>query len=291
MIQTGRILKGVGGQYWVQAGEALGVYKPRGVFRAQDIKPMVGDRVNVDTELNRLEEILPRANSLVRPAVANLDMLAIVIAARDPDPDLLMADKLILAAKMMDIIPILVLNKCDMSMDTEISAIEKQYAKSGIPFYPVSARSGAGLAGLIEEMGKGTLALAGQSGVGKSSLVNALAGEALMDIGDLSQKIARGKHTTRHVELIELKEDLYLVDTPGFSLLELNTIDAGQVRSFMDEYAPYEGQCRFAGCLHDHEPGCAVKAAIEAGDLDKDRHDRYKIILDEIKVREESRWK
>jgi ribosome biogenesis GTPase len=112
-----------------------------------------------------------------------------------------------------------------------------------------------------------------------------------MDIGDLSQKLARGKHTTRHVELIELREDLYLVDTPGFSLIELDTIIAVEVRSFMGEYAPYEGQCRFNGCLHSHEPGCAVKAAIEAGELDKDRHERYKTILDEIKVREENKWK
>ena len=226
MIQTGRILKGVGGQYWVRTGETSGVYKPRGVFRAQDIKPLVGDRVKVDTELNRLEEILPRTNSLIRPPVANIDMLAVVIAGKDPSPDLLMVDKLILAARMMDIAPMLVLNKSDTVSTDEISGVQEQYARSGIPFYPVSARTKEGLIDLIGGTSPGTLALAGQSGVGKSSLVNALAGEALMDIGDLSQKLARGKHTTRHVELIELKEDLYLVDTPGFSLIDLNTITA-----------------------------------------------------------------
>lgn len=291
MIQTGRILKGVGGQYWVRTGDTVGVYKPRGVFRAQDVKPMVGDRVKVDTELKRLEEVLPRTNSLVRPAVANLDILAVVIAVRDPAPDLLMVDKLILAARMMDIAPMLILNKSDTTEAEAVSGIEAQYRKSGIPFYAVSARTGAGLAGLIKGMGQGTLALAGQSGVGKSSLVNALAGEALMDIGSLSQKLARGRHTTRHVELIELKEDLYLVDTPGFSLIQLATITADQLCSHMVEYAPYEGQCRFAGCLHDHEPGCAVKAAVEKGDLNKARHERYKIILDEIREREENKWK
>ena len=291
MIQTGRILKGVGGQYWVQTGDTVEVYKPRGVFRAQDIKPMVGDLVKVETDLMRLEEILPRANSLIRPPVANLDMLAVVMAVRDPCPDLLMVDKLILAARMMDIAPMLVLNKSDAAGTDDISDIEAQYQKSGIPFYTVSARSGEGLTDLIQGMGTGTLALAGQSGVGKSSLVNALAGEAVMDIGSLSQKLARGKHTTRHVELIELKEDLYMVDTPGFSLIQIDAISAEQVRSCMGEYAPYEGHCRFNGCLHDHEPGCAVKAAVEAGELDPHRHERYKTILDEIKVREENKWK
>ena len=291
MIQTGRILKGVGGQYWVQTGDTVEVYKPRGVFRAQDIKPMVGDLVKVETDLMRLEEILPRANSLIRPPVANLDMLAVVMAVRDPCPDLLMVDKLILAARMMDIAPMLVLNKSDAAGTDDISDIEAQYQKSGIPFYTVSARSGEGLTDLIQGMGTGTLALAGQSGGGKSSLVNALAGEAVMDIGSLSQKLARGKHTTRHVELIELKEDLYLVDTPGFSLIQLGTMTAEQVRSCMTEYLPYERQCRFNGCLHSHEPGCAVKAAVAAGEQDIDRHERYKTILNEIKVREENKWK
>jgi ribosome biogenesis GTPase len=291
MILTGRILKGVGGQYWVRAGDSVDVYKPRGVFRAKDIKPMVGDLVRVDTELHRLEEILPRTNSLVRPPVANLDMLAIVVAAKDPSPDLLMADKLILAARMMGIAPLLVLNKTDAAAPEAVSALRGQYAQSGIPFFPVSARTGAGLDSLVAGIGKGTLALSGQSGVGKSSLVNALAGTSLMDTGELSEKLARGRHTTRHVELIELKEDLYLVDTPGFSLIELDTITAEQVRSCMEEYAPYEGSCRYPGCMHLHEPGCAVKTAVTAGELDGGRHSRYAAIQNEIKVREENKWK
>jgi ribosome biogenesis GTPase len=291
MILEGRILKGVGGQYWVRTGEDVRIVKPRGVFRAQDIKPMVGDRVRVDTELNRLEEILPRTNSLTRPPVANLDMLAIMLSARDPSPDLMMADKLILAARLMDIAPVLILNKIDVSKKKDVNGIRNQYAESDIPFYPVSAKTGAGLDALIRGVGPGTLTLAGQSGVGKSSLVNALAGEALMDIGDLSQKVARGKHTTRHVELIAIRDDLFMVDTPGFSLIRLDEISAEQVISFMEAYAPYQEECRFNGCRHSHEPDCAVKAAVKDGRLDKDRHARYVAILDEIKAREENKWK
>lgn len=291
MILSGRILKGVGGQYWVETDEGVCVCRPRGVFRAQDIKPMVGDRVNVDTVLERLETILPRKNSLIRPSVANLDMLAIVIAVRDPAPDLLMADKLILAARLMGIKPFLIINKIDTAPDRDVVLLQAQYAQSPVPVYPVSAMTKAGLMEWIGGMAPGTLALAGQSGVGKSSLVNALAGEALMDTGDLSLKLSRGKHTTRHVELIRLREDLYLVDTPGFSMLQLDTISADDVISFMDEYMPYRSECRYNGCTHTHEPGCAVKVAVASGSLPTERHQRYMTILEEIKTREENKWR
>lgn len=277
----GVIVKGVGGLYYAR-GEDGGthVLRARGIFRRRHITPMVGDRVRFTPgqgeEHGWVEEILPRESQLVRPPVANVRYLVIVLAPT-PAPDYLLIDTLIAMALRQGIRPALVVNKCDLDGGT-YEAVRSDYAGLGAPLLAVSALSGQGMDGLRSLLASGVCCLAGQSGVGKSTLLCAATGLRLQT-GEISQKIHRGRHTTRHAELL-FSGEYRVLDTPGFSLLELwDGLEPIRLKEYYPEFAPYEGQCRFSPCYHLSEPGCAVLKAARAGEISQARLERYHLLL------------
>lgn len=277
----GVIVKGVGGLYYAR-GEDGGthVLRARGIFRRRHITPMVGDRVRFTPgqgeEHGWVEEILPRESQLVRPPVANVRYLVIVLAPA-PAPDYLLIDTLIAMALRQGIRPALVVNKCDLDGGT-YEAVQSDYAGLGAPLLAVSALSGQGMDGLRSLLASGVCCLAGQSGVGKSTLLCAATGLRLQT-GEISQKIHRGRHTTRHAELL-FSGEYRVLDTPGFSLLELwDGLEPIRLKEYYPEFAPYEGQCRFLPCYHLSEPGCAVLKAARAGEISRARLERYHLLL------------
>lgn len=277
----GVIVKGVGGLYYAR-GEDGGthVIRARGIFRRRHITPMVGDRVRFTPgqgeEHGWVEEILPRESQLVRPPVANVRYLVIVLAPA-PAPDYLLIDTLIAMALRQGIRPALVVNKCDLDGGT-YEAVRSDYAGLGAPLLAVSALSGQGMDGLRSLLASGVCCLAGQSGVGKSTLLCAATGLRLQT-GEISQKIHRGRHTTRHAELL-FSGEYRVLDTPGFSLLELwEGLEPIRLKEYYPEFAPYEGQCRFSPCYHLSEPGCAVLKAARAGEISQARLERYHLLL------------
>ena len=277
----GVIVKGVGGLYYAR-GEDGGthVLRARGIFRRRHITPMVGDRVRFTPgqgeEHGWVEEILPRESQLVRPPVANVRYLVIVLAPA-PAPDYLLIDTLIAMALRQGIRPALVVNKCDLDGGT-YEAVRSDYAGLGAPLLAVSALSGQGMDGLRSLLASGVCCLAGQSGVGKSTLLCAATGLRLQT-GEISQKIHRGRHTTCHAELL-FSGEYRVLDTPGFSLLELwEGLEPIRLKKYYPEFAPYEGQCRFSPCYHLSEPGCAVLKAVRAGEISQARLERYHLLL------------
>ena len=277
----GVIVKGVGGLYYAR-GEDGGthVLRARGIFRRRHITPMVGDRVRFTPgqgeEHGWVEEILPRESQLVRPTVANVRYLVIVLAPA-PAPDYLLIDTLIAMALRQGIRPALVVNKCDLDGGT-YEAVRSDYAGLGAPLLAVSALSGQGMDGLRSLLASGVCCLAGQSGVGKSTLLCAATGLRLQT-GEISQKIHRGRHTTRHAELL-FSGEYRVLDTPGFSLLELwEGLEPIRLKEYYPEFAPYEGQCRFSPCYHLSEPGCAVLKAARSGEISQARLERYHLLL------------
>lgn len=277
----GVIVKGVGGLYYAR-GEDGGthVLRARGIFRRRHITPMVGDRVRFTPgqgeEHGWVEEILPRESQLVRPPVANVRYLVIVLAPA-PAPDYLLIDTLIAMALRQGIRPALVVNKCDLDGGT-YEAVRSDYAGLGAPLLAVSALSGQGMDGLRSLLASGVCCLAGQSGVGKSTLLCAATGLRLQT-GEISQKIHRGRHTTRHAELL-FSGEYRVLDTPGFSLLELwDGLEPIRLKEYYPEFAPYEGQCRFSPCYHLSEPGCAVLKAARTGEISQARLERYHLLL------------
>ncbi len=289
-MAEGRIIKGVGGFYYVRTKDGS-VYECRakGKFRKDKITPLIGDNVVFTmpkaTSMGVVDDILPRINTLVRPAVANIDMLMIVMSAGKPEADLLMADKLILYARYSGFKAVLLINKID-SADEWFS---RQYEKSGVPIIWVSAKTGQGFSGLRKMVSGGKCAcFAGQSAVGKSSILNRLMGEDIMDTGGLSAKTDRGVHTTRHSELFITPEGGIVIDTPGFSVLQAIDIEPNELSSYYEEFCGIS--CRFAGCLHKSEPECGVRNAAGADADFRERYERYIKILNEIIQRKEKKY-
>lgn len=290
---TGSILRGIGSFYTVLADEDLQEYTLRAQkkLRHQKLTPMVGDRVRFTPgegdDDGWIEEILPRKSELIRPSVANADMLMLVVASV-PQPDMLLVDKLILRAERGGMTPAICVNKVDLGEELA-QRIAAEYAGTELRVFSVSARTGEGIGALREAMRGKVTCLAGQSAVGKSSLLNALFGLNL-ETGGLSRKTERGRHTTRRAEMMAL-DGSFVLDTPGFSLLELETdMEPQEFAGLYPEYNALAADCRFQPCLHDREPGCAVRAAVESGALGAARWARYRQLLGEVRENWKGRY-
>ncbi len=282
-MTEGQIIEGRGGLYTVSDGRDTYVLRAKKKFRRQRMTPLVGDRVlftpGTGEEHGWLEEILPRQSECLRPPVANITLLALVVAEA-PAPDWLLIDKLLLGARMQGMQALLIVNKCDLGQ-TSAETARRDYAGADLPVYPVSAAQGEGLEALRERLRGETVCFAGQSGVGKSTLLNHLLGLELQT-GEIS-RIERGKHTTRHASLITCG-DIRVMDTPGFSLLEFEQVmDPVELMEYYPEFAPYAGQCRFQPCYHGSEPGCAVTQAVAAGEISPARVERYRELLEKTR--------
>lgn len=279
-MPSGIIIKGIGGFYYVKTDEGLYECKARGIFRKEDITPLPGDRVKISImdescKTGCIDEILPREMQLVRPAVSNINQVAIVMSIKSPSPDLFLADKLLIVSQMKRVDSFLCVNKIDLDIKEEYRFMMKEYEKTGLRVIPVSTRQDIGFHEL-EEVLKGKITVfAGQSGVGKSTLINRIMNSWVMQTGELSEKIERGKHTTRHVELLELSFGGFIVDTPGFSSFELSEIGHEELEQYYPEFSQYLYSCKFTGCSHISEPGCSIKGALSNGELSLERYNRY----------------
>ena len=289
----GVILQGIGGFYTaLDDGGQLRTLRAQGKLRREQLKPKVGDRVELTPsegeEHGWITRILPRKNELTRPPVANIDVVVIVVAAATPEADLLMADRLMLNARRAGIEVQLVVNKSDLDPDAA-ERIAGQYRGAGVSPMLVCAGSGAGIGALRARLRGRVHALAGQSGAGKSTMINALYGLAL-ETGDLSRRIERGKNTTRHCQLIPVEGGGMVLDTPGFSLLDSEVFDPVELKDSWPEFAPFEGKCYFQPCYHATEPRCAVREAVAAGEIDAQRHGRYVQLLEDMKQKWRDRY-
>ncbi|MBQ9860241.1 MAG: ribosome small subunit-dependent GTPase A [Clostridia bacterium] len=281
----GIILRSIGGFYYVEAADTVYTCRARGAFRRQGLSPVAGDRVTVAVEQDdtgMVQEILPRRNVLVRPPVANLDLLVLVASVCQPRTNTLVLDKMIAVAEKKDITPIVVINKSDLGDPTELEQI---YRTTGLDCYTVSATDPDSLIPLRKRLAGQVSVFAGNSGVGKSSILNAIDPTLVLPTGEISQKLGRGRHTTRTATLYHLA-DGYIVDTPGFSSLDLEQvefIDKDELPFCFREFAAYEGTCRFAGCAHYKEPGCGVRQAVEAGEIAPSRYESYVTMYEAVK--------
>ena len=290
-MEQGRIVKGVGGFFSVLlADSSVVICKARGRFRNERVVPLVGDLAEIsmpESGYAAIDKLLPRKNALLRPPVANIDQLVIVVAASAPKPDWLLVDKLILQAAQLRVAPLLVLNKLDECDQSVVDTFLEDYSAAFSPLL-VSSKSGEGLDELSERLRERISCFAGQSAVGKSSLLNALFPELSLETGGLAKKTARGRHTTRRAELWPLLGGAVL-DTPGFSLLEIEALSQRELNESYPEFGSAPERCRFAGCRHLSEPDCAVKELLDDGGLSPRRYARYAEISEEIEQRRKHR--
>lgn len=285
----GKIIKGIAGFYYVHVVES-GLYecKAKGIFRKEKLKPLVGDIVEIDIldeteKKGNIVEILERKNELIRPAVANIDQALVVFAVTKPKPHFNLLDRFLIMMESKEIPVILCFNKKDIATEPEIQELKEIYETCGYQMVFTSALEEENVDELKQLLHGKTTAIAGPSGVGKSSLINIFQPKANMETGSISEKIERGKHTTRHSELIWIEDNTYIMDTPGFSSLYTNDFEKEELKYYFREFDPYEGTCKFLGCDHIHEPGCRVKEALEVGDIHPVRYKNYLDMYQELK--------
>ncbi len=285
----GKIVKGIAGFYYVYV-ENYGTYecKAKGIFRNEHVKPLVGDDVLIDVideeaKLGNINEILSRKNELLRPAVANIDQALIIFAIVKPDPNFNLLDRFLIRMERQNLPCVICFNKQDIASEEEKQTLLTAYESCGYKVLFISATENEGLGELKEVLRGKTTTVAGPSGVGKSSVINKLAPEAHMETGQISAKIDRGKHTTRHSEIIALGQDTYIMDTPGFTSLSISEITKEELGSFYPEFVKYEPYCKFAGCSHIAEPECGIKSAVEEGRISTVRYNNYKVLYNELK--------
>ncbi len=286
----GKIIKGIAGFYYVHVPEDNLVYecKAKGIFRNQKLKPLVGDDVEIDTNdqpegKGTITDIFPRNNELIRPAVANVDQAMVIFAAAEPAPNLNLLDRFLIMMQRQRVKTVVCFNKKDIVTEKEVSLLMDTYLRCGYGVISTSTLKKDGIPTVYQLLKGKTTVLAGPSGVGKSSLINELKPEANMETGSVSEKIKRGKHTTRHSELIYVDENTYVMDTPGFSSLYINEIEKEELKDYFPEFKELEESCRFIGCIHLNEPGCAVKDALREGTVSRVRYENYKDLYEELK--------
>lgn len=295
-MPEGIIIKGIGGFYYVESGNEVFECKARGIFRKDAFAPLPGDFVNMSVideskKLGSIDEILPRKSQLVRPAVANVNQVAVVLAVKSPSPDCLLLDKLLITAQLKNLDTIICLNKIDLDEDESCKKIVEAYEKADYKCIPLSSKLNIGFENLSDSLHGRITVFAGQSGVGKSTILNRIMNSMIMQTGEVSGKIERGKHTTRHAELVELHSGGYVVDTPGFSSLELTDMQYDELDTFYPEFRERRLGCRFTRCSHISEPECSVKDALSQGLIDKDRYARYIEFYNALKQRKANEYK
>jgi ribosome biogenesis GTPase len=283
MHAEGVLVKGVGGNYEIMTAQGRVLCKARGRFRKDQLIPVVGDRVEVliGAQGNgRIEEIMPRKNQLIRPPVSNIDRLFVVTAASSPEPDFFLLDKIIVSAFSQGIEVSLCVNKIDTA---DPAGITEVYRKAGFPVYLTCAKEGTGVDAVREALMDGVTAFAGASGVGKSSLLNAIDKRLVLQTSDISEKIERGRHTTRHVELFQIAPDTYVFDTPGFSSFEVLNVKAKELIHYYPDLMEHSGECPFSDCSHTREEECAVRRAVREGKISASRWESYQALYEKLK--------
>ncbi len=296
-MPSGTIIKGIGGFYYVASEDGSIVEcKARGIFRKNKVTPLTGDRVVfsiIDSTRKKgsIDKIKERSTVLVRPAVANVNQMVAVIAAKSPEPDLMLVDKLLVTAEKQGIKSIICINKTDLDEQDNRAIFRKPYTMAGYDVVETSILETDGFNELRSLLRGYVSVFAGQSGVGKSTLLNRVMSTIVMKTDELSDRLDRGKHTTRRVELLRLEEGGFVVDTPGFSSFELSGIDCQELQYLFPEFVEHIRHCRFRDCSHISEPDCGVKEAVEGKKIDNGRHERYVELHAFLKLEEESKYK
>ena len=284
----GKIVKGIAGFYYVHAGNKIYECKAKGVFRKDNRKPLVGDDVELDVldeenALGNIRELLPRRSALIRPAVANVDQALVIFSIVKPKPNFNLLDRFLVMMEQQGIETIICFNKVDIDEGEDGCKYQEIYENCGYRTLTVSAKQGVGIETLKELLAGRTTTVAGPSSVGKSSIVNSLQDGIVMETGQISTKIERGKHTTRHSELIYVGENTYILDTPGFSSLGLFDLEKEDLARYYPEFAEHEKYCKFGGCSHVNEPVCGIKDAVAEGTISRVRYENYCLLYEELK--------
>lgn len=272
-----RIIKALSGFYYVQTGDGVVECRARGRFRRQDQSPLVGDFVRITRQEDKgvLEALLPRKNAFIRPAVANIDQLVVLASCAVPVTEPFLIDRVLAIAQLQNVPALVVVNKDDLAPAQPLAEI---YRRAGVPVLVTSAETGEGIEALREALAGKLSCLTGNSGVGKSSLLNRACPQLQLPVGEVSEKLGRGRHTTRHIELYSLGSNTFVADTPGFSAFDterMELVHKEQLQYAFPEFAPYLGHCQFPDCAHRKEPGCAVRKALAEGKIGQTRYSSY----------------